>query len=55
MPGRAEIARLRHPAGQGVWVIRYSVPGGREVNHYLYGEPPYDLDDYGQWMQAVQP
>ena len=53
--GRAEIARLRHPAGQGIWVIRYTVPGGCEVNHYLYGEPPYDLDAYRQLMQAVRP
>ena len=50
---RTEVARLRRPSGQGVWVIRYSAPGGEQVNHYLYGEPPFDLDAYGQWMHAI--
>ena len=52
---RTEVARLRRPSGQGVWVIRYSAPGGEQVNHYLYGEPPFDLDAYGQWMHAIFP
>ena len=53
--GRTEIARLKRPSGQGIWLIRYTTPDGEQVNHYLYGDPPFDLDAYRQLMRSVIP
>ena len=45
--GRAELARLERPKGQGIWLIEYSVDGAPTAhNHYLYGEPPFKLEEY---------
>ena len=53
--GRTEVARLKRPSGQGIWLIRYTTPDGEQVNHYLYGDPPFDLDAYRQLMRSVIP
>ena len=53
--GRTEIARLKRPSGQGIWLIRYTTSDGEQVNHYLYGDPPFDLDDYRQLMRSIIP
>ena len=45
--GKAELARLDKPRGQGIWLIEYEVDGAAPaLNHYLYGEPPFKLDEY---------
>lgn len=45
--GRVELARLDSPKGQGIWLIEYEVDGSAKAhNHYLYGEPPFKLDEY---------
>ena len=45
--GREELARLDRPKGQGIWLIEYSVDSGATSrNHYLYGEPPFKLEEY---------
>ena len=53
--GRTEVARLKRPSGQGIWLIRYTTPDGEQINHYLYGDPPFDLDSYRQLMRSVIP
>lgn len=53
--GRTEVARLKRPSGQGIWMIRYTTPDGEQVNHYLYGDPPFDLDAYRQLMRSIIP
>ncbi len=50
--GRAEAARLKHPEGQGIWLIEYSVDGAApSFNHYLYGDPPFSLSDYRKLLE----
>ncbi len=51
--GRTEVARLKRVRGQGIWIIRYTTATGEQVNHYLYGEPPFRLDDYLSWTEEV--
>ena len=53
--GRTQIARLGKPNSQGIWIIRYdSSLGGEQVNHYLYGEIPFDLDDYLENIKKIR-
>lgn len=48
--GRVVLANLPKPTGQGIYHIQYTTSQGSYKNHYLYGEPPFKLDDYKQWM-----
>lgn len=41
-----QIARIPARKGQGMLLIRYKVDGKEYANHYLYGEPPFKLDEY---------
>ena len=40
--------------GQGMLLIRYEADGERFGNHYLYGEPPYDLKEYRNWLDKTK-
>ena len=52
--GRETIARLPVLEGQGMLQIRYEADGERFGNHYLYGEPPYDLKEYRNWLDKTK-
>ena len=52
--GRVELTRLAARPGPGLWIIRYDTPSGRQVNHYLNGTPPFDLDWYLNALKAVR-
>ena len=52
--GRETIARLPVLEGQGMLLIRYEADGERFGNHYLYGEPPYDLKEYRNWLDKTK-
>ena len=52
--GREMIARLPVLEGQGMLLIRYEADGERFGNHYLYGEPPYDLKEYRNWLDKTK-
>ena len=48
---RTEIARIPVPKGQGMLVISYTGEDGTKLsNHYLYGAPPFKLDEYRRWL-----
>ena len=49
----ALIKKLPARKGQGMLLVDYSVGDGHYFNHYLYGEPPYKLDDYKNWMKKI--
>ena len=51
--GRLVLASLPAAKGQGVWKISYNVGGDDYENHYLYGEPPFDLETYADWMKNI--
>ena len=52
--GRTVVAHLPKQKGQGVWIIRYSLDGsGSKINHYLYGDPPFSLDQYLGWTAPL--
>ncbi|MCR5547589.1 MAG: glycoside hydrolase family 2 [Bacteroidales bacterium] len=38
---------------QGMLLVKYTVGGETFHNHYLYGEPPYRLEDYRSWMKKI--
>ena len=49
--GRTEIARIPVPKGQGMLLISYTGEDGTKLsNHYLYGAPPFKLDEYRRWL-----
>ncbi len=49
-----KIADLAKMQGQGMLLISYSVGGEKFANHYLYGEPPYKLSDYRNWIRRTK-
>ncbi|MEA5127532.1 MAG: glycoside hydrolase family 2 TIM barrel-domain containing protein [Proteiniphilum sp.] len=51
--GRLQIAELPKMKGQGILLIRYTVDGKELSNHYLYGEPPFNLNDYKTWLEKT--
>jgi beta-mannosidase len=51
--GKACLAKLPEPQGQGVYLIKYTVDGQEYGNHYLYGKAPYKLNDYRKWMKKT--
>jgi len=50
--GKTLVASLPEMTGQGMLLIKYSVDGTRYMNHYLYGNPPFDLEKYRQWINS---
>ena len=51
--GKAQVALLPEQEGQGMYIIDYRVGGQTLRNHYLYGEPPYDLGQYRLWAEQA--
>ena len=51
--GKALVAKLAAPVGQGVYLIKYKVGSHMYGNHYLYGKPPYRLSSYRKWMEKT--
>ena len=47
------IKKIPARKGQGMLLIRYRLEGGDFANHYLYGEPPYNLEDYRSWINKT--
>ena len=39
---------------QKFYIIRWQVSGNYFYNHYLKGNPPFDLKKYGEWLQTYQ-
>ena len=52
--GKALVAKLAAPVGQGVYLINYKVGGRTYGNHYLYGKPPYQLNSYRKWIDKIR-
>lgn len=50
---RVLIAKIPKMNGQGVLLINYDVEGKKLANHYLYGEPPFKLNDYKSWLKKT--
>ena len=47
------IASIPEQEGQGVLHIKYKVGSTEYSNHYLYGRPPFNLQDYRVWIKDV--
>ena len=49
------IAKLALPkdSKQGVLLIEYEIGGVKGFNHYLYGNPPFKLDDYREHFKKI--
>ena len=41
------------PATRRFFIIEWECGGGVHRNHYLAGEPPFDLNTYLEWMHKV--
>ncbi len=52
---RCVISELSMPAGQGLCLIEYQIGEQTFQNHYLYGEPPFPLNDYRKWIKDLAP
>lgn len=48
-----KIASIPEQDGQGLLVINYEIGSEKYFNHYLYGRPPFDLQDYKAWIKKV--
>lgn len=51
--GRTVIASLPTQAGQGMFLIRYTVGEKAMANHYLYGQIPFDLKYYKKLLDKT--
>jgi len=49
----ALVKKISARKGQGMLLVKYTVNGKQLANHYLYGEPPYKLDDYKNWINKT--
>ena len=49
----ALVKKIPARKGQGMLLVKYTVDGKQFANHYLYGEPPYKLDDYKNWIDIT--
>lgn len=47
---KSEFARVPECSGAGLLLVMYDVNGVRQMNHYLYGNAPYKLDEYYKWL-----
>lgn len=50
---RVLIAKIPKMSGQGILLINYDAEGKKLANHYLYGEPPFKLNDYKSWLKKT--
>ena len=51
--GKTTITSLPEQKGQGILLIKYTVDGIERLNHYLYGKPPFALNDYRAWINKT--
>jgi beta-mannosidase len=51
---RVQAAAILKPEGQGMLLVRYEIEGQQYANHYLYGDPPFQPDEYRRWLQKTQ-
>ncbi len=51
--GKSVIASLPAQEGQGMLLIRCEIDGNAYTNHYLYGEPPFNLDSYYELLKKT--
>ena len=49
--GRALLGEIAFD-GQGLLSIEYEVEGRKTLNHFLYGNPPFNLDDVKNWLRG---
>ena len=41
------------PSERGMLLIKYEIDGKKQLNHYLYGKPPFDLKKYREWAESL--
>ena len=52
--GRTVITRIPERKGQGMFLITYTGENGETLkNHYLYGDIPFNLDQYRGWLDRT--
>lgn len=42
------------PSERGMLLIKYEIDGKEQLNHYLYGKPPFDLKKYRKWAESLE-
>lgn len=52
--GKTAIAGIAAKAGQGMFLIQYEINGEKYANHYLYGQPPFDLNTYNDLLKKTK-
>lgn len=49
------VGKIDAPEGQGMFLIEYELEDGKkQLNHYMYGKPPFKLADYKKWYKALE-
>ncbi len=50
------IAKLKQPTAQGMLLITYKEQNEKDenLNHYMYGKPPFKLAGYKKWNKALK-
>jgi beta-mannosidase len=49
------VGKIEAPEGQGMFLIEYELEDGKkQLNHYMYGKPPFKLADYKKWFKALE-
>ena len=51
--GRTVVTSLPKPSGKGIYLIEYEINGEKLKNHYLYGEPTFDISRYKALMKKA--
>ena len=51
--GKTIISHIPEIQGQGMLLIKYEVDGKSELNHYLYGQPPFDFNEYKKLLNKT--
>jgi beta-mannosidase len=51
--GRTLIDTLPERDGQGILFIKYTINGKAYANHYLYGKPPFKLNEYKELLRKT--
>lgn len=41
-------------SAKGMFLIEWNLDGKRYINHYLYGMPAFELDDYKKWYAKIK-
>lgn len=52
--GRTLIDTLPERDGQGILLIKYTIEGEEYANHYLYGKPPFKLNEYKELLTKTK-